>query len=241
MTKHLEGKLALVTGASRGIGRSVALQLAKAGAKVICVARTQGGLEELDDDIQALGLEPAVLVPLDLKDGDAIDRLGGVVAKKWGKLDILVANAGVLGPITPVSHIQPRNWDEVIAVNLTAQWRLIRSFDVLLRASDNGRAIFVSSGAVNKANPYWGAYSASKAASDHLVKIYAAENESTPLRVNLINPGATRTVMRAAAYPGEDPETLPHPDDVARLFIQLCGDDVTETGQVFTYPDDLKS
>lgn len=236
-----QGKLALVTGASRGIGRSVAIQLAKAGAKVICTARTQGALEDLDDEIQGLGLDPAVLVPMDLKDGDAIDRLGGTVAQKWGKLDILIGNAGVLGPITPVSHIQPRNWDEVFAVNVTAQWRLIRAFDPLLRAAEHGRAIFVSSGAVTKNKPYWGAYAASKAASDHLAKTYAAETEQSNLRVNLINPGATRTMMRAAAYPGEDPLTLPHPDEVARLFLQLCRDDLKETGQVFTYPADLKS
>ena len=236
-----QGKLALVTGASRGIGRSVALQLAKAGAKVICVARTQGGLEELDDEVQSLGLDPLVLVPMDLRDGNAIDRLGGVVAEKWGKLDILIGNAGVLGPITPVAHIQPRNWDEVIAVNLTAQWRLIRSFDTLLRAADHGRAIFVSTGAVNRAKAYWGAYAASKAGADHLVKIYAEETKTSNLRVNLINPGATRTQMRSAAYPGENPETLPHPDEVAPLFLQLCGKDVDVTGATFSFPDDLKS
>ncbi|WP_306118691.1 MULTISPECIES: SDR family NAD(P)-dependent oxidoreductase [unclassified Roseitalea] len=233
----LNGKLALVTGASRGIGREVALQMAVAGAHVIAVARTVGGLEELDDKIAAAGGQ-ATLVPLDLKDFAAIDRLGGVIAERWGKLDALVANAGMLGTITPVTQLKAKTFEEVMAVNVTANWRLIRSVDPLLRQAEAGRAIIVSSGVAHNPKAYFGAYAASKAALDMIARVWAAENRKSALRVNLVNPGPTRTHMRAQAMPGEDPGTLPTPADVAAKIVPLAGADITRTGGIFDIPQD---
>jgi NAD(P)-dependent dehydrogenase (short-subunit alcohol dehydrogenase family) len=234
MTGKLAGKVALVTGASRGLGRSAALALAKEGAHVIAMARTQGGLTELDDEIRGLG-GSATLVPADMKDFDAIDRLGAAIFERWKRLDILVGNAGVLGKLTPVPHVDPKLWDDVMAVNVTANYRLIRSLDALLRAADAGRAVFVTSGLAHKCWAYWGPYSISKAALEAMVKTYAAETATSSLRVNCFSPGPTRTKMRSLAMPGEDPDSLPHPDDVAAQIIPMCLDNFTDNGAVYKY------
>lgn len=233
MSKILEGRIALVTGASRGIGRAVALRFAEEGAHVIAVARTQGALEELDDDIRALGAE-ATLVPVDLTDGDAIDKVGAAIYERWGKLDILVGNAGRLGQLGPINHIDPKEWDRVMAINLTANWRLIRSLDPLLRQSDAGRAIFVTSTVGSEPRAYWNAYAVSKAALEQMAKIYAAEVTKTPIKVNLINPGGTRTAMRAQAMPGEDPQDVKPPEDVTSMFVDLASPACDRSGDLIT-------
>lgn len=234
MTQPLSGKIALVTGASRGIGYQASLALAKAGAHVIAVARTVGALEELDDEIQAAG-GSATLTPLDLKQGDLIDRIGGAVHERWGRLDILVGNAGILGELAPMHHISPKVWDEVIQVNLTANWRLIRAFDPLLRRSDAGRALFISATLGHVPRAYWGAYAVSKAGLDMMVKTYADELDGTPVRVNLFNPGRTRTAMRAKAMPGEDPDTLPMPAEIVPSIVRMVSPDWTGQGQLVNW------
>ena len=231
MAGVLDGRLALITGAGRGIGREVSRAFAKEGAHVIALARTVGALEELDDEIKALGGH-ITLVPLDLADGGKIDQLGVSVQQRFGKLDILVANAGVLGDITPMAHVEPHIWETVMAVNATANYRLIRILDPLLRASDAGRAIFVSSGAADGERPFWGPYAASKAALEALVRSYAWETRKTGLRVNLLDPGPTRTGMRAAAYPGEDPATLPDPQAHIPHFLKLAAPDCAHHGDI---------
>jgi NAD(P)-dependent dehydrogenase (short-subunit alcohol dehydrogenase family) len=231
----LKGHVAVVTGASRGIGYTTALELAKAGAHIIAVARTSGGLEELDDEIKKLG-GSATLVPMDIKDYAAIDRLGAAIYERWGKLDILVGNAGILGPLSPLGHVEPKAFDDVIAINLTANWRLIRSLDPLLLASDAGRAIFVSSGAAHKTLAYWGPYSVSKAALQALVMTYAAEKLNTNVRVSLVNPGPLRTKMRAEAMPGEDPMSLKTPEDLAPHIVRLASPFSTDHGVIFDLP-----
>lgn len=228
---RLNNKIALVTGASRGIGAAVAKKYAAEGAHVILVARTVGGLEEVDDAIQKAGGK-ATLVPLDLMESAKIDELGGIIAQRFGKLDILVGNAGILGSLSPVSHITPKIWDRVMAINVTANWRLIRSFDALLRAAPAGRALFVTSGVTKHVHPYWGAYAASKAALEMMVKVYAAEIAITQATANLIDPGAVATNMRAEAMPGEDPATLPSPEDIADVFVRLAEPSSTINGQV---------
>jgi NAD(P)-dependent dehydrogenase (short-subunit alcohol dehydrogenase family) len=235
--KELAGRIAVVTGASRGIGRAAALALAEAGAHVVALARTQGALEDLDDVIQAAG-GTATLVPVDLKDFDALDRLGAGINERWGKLDILFGNAGLLGGLAPLGHYEPKTWDDVMAVNVTANWRLIRSLDPLLRMSDAGRAIFVSSGAAHKCTAYWGVYSVSKAALEALVRTYAAETVTTPVKAMLVNPGPLRTRMRAAAMPGEDPETLRTPEELAPQIVRLASPAWTETGRIYDFPQD---
>lgn len=234
MTRRLEGRVALVTGASRGLGTSAAIALAKEGAHIIATARTEGGLTELDDAIKAVG-GSATLVPVDIKDFPAIDRLGAAIFERWKKLDILIGNAGVLGKVTPLSHVDPKVWDEVMAVNVTANYRLIRSMDPLLRQSDAGRAVFVTSGLAHKCWAYWGPYSISKAALEAMVKTYAAENATTSVRANCFSPGATRTRMRAQAMPGEDPMSLPHPDEVAAQIIEMCEPAFSDNGGVWKY------
>ena len=234
MTRPLENRIAVVTGASRGIGKYAALALAKEGAHVIALARTQGGLEELDDEIKALG-GSATLVPADITDYPALDRLGAVIHERWGRLDILIGNAGVLGQLSPLGHIEPKTWDEVMAVNVTANWRLIRSLDPLLRRSEDGRAIFVTSGAAFKAFAYWGPYSTSKAALEALVNTYAAEVATTRVTANMFSPGPTRTRMRAQAMPGEDPKTLPTPEDVAQQLAQMCLPGFRDNGAIYKY------
>src|SRR4051812_11620466 len=220
MTPDLSGRIALVTGASRGIGRASAIALAKAGAHVILVARTVGGLEEADDEIQKAG-GTATLVPLNLRDGDAIDRLGASIFERWGRLDAFFGNAGVLGQLTPLAHLEPKTFQEVMEVNVTANWRLIRSLDPLLRLSDAGRVLFVTSGAARKHTAFWGAYAVSKAALESLALTYAAECEGTKVKVNLINPGPIRTAMRQKAMPGEDPNSLPMPDAMAPKIVEM--------------------
>ena len=230
--KELAGKVVLVTGASRGIGYAAALEAARRGAHVIAVARTVGGLEELDDEIQALG-GSATLVPLDLRDGEAIDRLGAAIFERWGHLDGLVANAGQLGVLSPLPHIKPDDFDKVLAVNVTANYRLLRSLDLLLRQSEAGRAVFVSSSAARSARPFWGLYAASKAALDALVKSYAGEVAETKVRANVFYPGAVRTAMRAKAMPGENPETLPTPETIAPPLVDLLSPALNEQGRLF--------
>lgn len=233
MSLDLSGRVAVVTGASRGIGYFIARELASAGAHVVAVARTVGGLEELDDQIKADGRGQATLVPLDLTDMAGIDRLGGAIHERWGKLDILVANAGVLGVISPIGHVEAKTFDRVMAVNVTSTWRLIRSVDPLLRLSDAGRAIILSSNAAHSARAFWAPYAASKAAVETMMRSWAHETETLPLRVNAADPGATRTAIRAQAMPGEDPDTLPHPSEIARRIVPLASPDLKETGLIF--------
>ncbi|MDE2467056.1 MAG: SDR family NAD(P)-dependent oxidoreductase [Alphaproteobacteria bacterium] len=213
-------RIVLVTGASRGIGRAAALGLAKEGAHVIALARTVGALEELDDEIQACG-GSCTLVPLDLKDFPAIDRLGGSIYERWGRLDGLLANAGVLGVLTPLTHLDPKVFADALDINVTANWRLIRSCDPLLKVSDAGRAVFVTSGAARKNRAYWGCYAATKAALESLALTYADECENSKVRVNLFNPGPIRTAMRARAFPGEDPNSLKEPAAVVPDILDL--------------------
>lgn len=236
MAGPLAGRIALVTGASRGIGRAISLGLAGAGVHVIAAARTVGALEELDDAIRALG-GSATLVPIDLRDLDAVDRFAPALTERWGKLDILVGNAGALGPISPVPHIDPKTFEDVFKVNVTANYRLLRSLDPLLRASDAGRAVFLSSGAARRVRAYWGLYAASKAALEALVRAYAAEVMNiTPVRAMLVNPGPIRTAMRAAAMPGEDPDTLQTPEALVPDILRLVSPEWQETGKLFDFP-----
>ncbi|MBL0317815.1 MAG: SDR family NAD(P)-dependent oxidoreductase [Alphaproteobacteria bacterium] len=232
MSGILEGRIALITGASRGIGAAVAKRLAREGAHTILLARTVGGLEEVDDAIQAMGGQ-ATLVPLDLTKADQIDALGAEIFQRFKRLDILVGNAGILGSLTPVSHIVPKVWDEVIATNLTANYRLLRSMDPLLKASASGRAMFVTSNVTEAVYPYWGAYAASKLALACLGKTYAAENKHTSVKANLINPGEVRTDMHAAAMPGQDPMKLVHPDEITDIFVELAAEACTASGKKF--------
>ena len=234
MTGRLQDRLAVITGASRGIGRAVALGMAAEGAHAILIARTVGGLEEVDDEIRKVGGK-ATLVPMDLTDFAAIDRLGATIFERWGKLDILVANAGLLGTLTPLSHMDPKDWDKTLAVNVTANYRLIRSLEPLLKRSDAGRAVFVTSGAAHKCKPYWGGYSVTKAALDAMMKTWAAECEKTSIRVNSVSPGPTRTAMRKKAMPGEDPSTLTKPADLVPLFIDLALPSNERHGEIVEY------
>ena len=226
-------RVALVTGASRGIGRAVALALAEQNIHVFLLATTQGGLEDVYDEIVTADGE-ATGVPMDLTDYDAIDRLGGVIAERWGKLDIFVGNAGILGPISPVAHMTPSEFEKTLAINVTSNARLIRALETLLLASDAGRAVFLTSGAAYSTKPFWGAYSTSKAALDALVKSWANEQKNTSLKINLYSPGPVRTAMRAHAMPGENPCTLPTAEDVAPQIVSLCAPDYQETGEIIS-------
>jgi NAD(P)-dependent dehydrogenase (short-subunit alcohol dehydrogenase family) len=234
LTKQLEGKVALVTGASRGLGFATAVHLAKAGAHIVATARTKGGLEELDDAVKAAG-SSATLVPMNITDLDAVDRLGASIFQRFKKLDILIGNAGTLGKLTPLAHVEPKVWDESLAINLTSNYRLIRSMDALLQAAPAARAVFITSGLAYKCFPYWGTYSIGKAALEALMKTYAAEVATTNIRVNCFSPGPTRTKMRATAMPGEDPETLPSADDVAAQILPMCMPEFSDNGGVWKF------
>ena len=230
--QRLKDRIALITGASRGIGRAAALRFAREGAHVLLLARTQKSLEGVDDEIKALGGK-ASLIPLDLTDGQKIDALGPTLYERFGRLDVLVGNAAILGGLRPLTHISSETWDRVLAVNVTANWRLIRTLDPLLRRADAGRVIFVTSSRVARSGrAYWAPYSVSKAALETLAKTYANETADSPIKVNIVDPRATATAMRAEAYPGEDQATLQTPEEVAEIIVRLAMPDHTETGQI---------
>jgi len=237
MKLDLSNRIALVTGASRGIGYEIAKQMAAAGAHVIAVARTVGGLEDLDDEIKAeharSGKGEATLVPLDLTDMPAIDRLGSAINDRWGKLDILVANAAMLGTISPIGHVEAKVFEKVMALNVTSTWRLIRSVDPLLRKSDAGRAIILTSNAAHSARAFSGPYAASKAAIEALTRSWADETRNFALRVNAVDPGATRTAMRAQAMPGENPANLPQPAEIAGRILPMASPELEQTGLIY--------
>ena len=230
--RDLANKVVLVTGASRGIGYAAAKEAARRGAHVVAIARTIGGLEDLDDEIQAAG-SSATLVPLDLGDFDGIDRLGAAIFERWGHLDGLIGNAALLGNLTPVPHIDPQEFETVFAVNVTANFRLLRSTDVLLRQAEAGRTVFVSSSSSQSRKPYWGLYASSKSALDALIKSYAGEMENTSVKANVFYPGQVRTAMRAKAMPGEDPNTLPTPESIASRLVDMIAPGYTENGKIF--------
>ena len=236
MTKQLDGKVAVVTGASRGIGYEFAKALAGQGAHIIAVARTTGGLEELDDEINSLG-SSATLVPINLRDFPAIDRLGAAIHERWGKLDILVGNAGMLGGLSPLGHYKPQVFQDVLALNLTANWRLIRSLDPLLKQADFARAIFLTSGAARNCNAYWGPYAASKAGLDAMIKVYAKECQVTNIRANLLSPGLVASNMQAEAFPGKNPEELTSPAEIAAAALPMCFQSNEANGEIFQYED----
>lgn len=231
--QRLKDRIALVTGASRGIGRAVALAFAREGAQVLLLARTVKALQEVDDEIKARGGK-ATLIPLDLADGKAIDALGPTLYERFGRLDVLVGNAAILGHLSPLTHIPSEHWERVLAVNVTANWRLTRTLDPLLRRSDAGRVIFVTSSVAHSGRAYWAPYSVSKAALEILAKTYANETSDSFIKVNLIDPGATATTMRAEAYPGEDQTTLRTPERVAESFVALALPSAEASGEKFT-------
>ena len=233
---NLSGKVILVTGASRGIGRSVALGCAKAGAEVIITGRTMGALEELDDEINAAG-SSATIVELDQTDTAAMARLGQAIGSRWGRLDGFVANAGQLGQMAPMPHIDPEIFERTILVNVTSVWHQIAAFDGLLRAAAAGRAVLVSSGAAHGDRAYWGAYAVSKAGLEAMGRAWAAESEKTNMRINLLDPGATRTAMRAAAYPGENPDNLRTAEDITPAFLHLLSPDCDSQGTLYRAAD----
>jgi NAD(P)-dependent dehydrogenase (short-subunit alcohol dehydrogenase family) len=236
MSKPLSDKIALVTGASRGIGAALALELAKTGAHVVAIARTTGGLEELDDKIKAEG-GSATLVPLDLKDTDGIARLALALNERYQRLDVMVGNAGILGSLSPLAHVEPKLWNDIFAVNVTANWQLIRTMDPLLQRATDGRVVFVTSGLSWMAQAYTGAYGATKAALDAMARTYAAETASTNVRINLFSPGQTRTRMLASGWPGLDMDRVPAPEDVVKAIVPLCLPNCNETGRVYSYRD----
>jgi len=231
LTERLKDRIALITGASRGIGRAVALAFARQGAHVLLLARARTALEEIDDAIKESGGK-ATLIPLNLTDGKRVDALGPTLYERFGRLDILVGNAAILGRLSPLTHIPSEHWERVVATNLTANWRLIRTLDPLLRRSDAGRVIFVTSSAAHTAKAYWAPYSVSKAALETLAKTYANETSDSAIKVNIIDPGATATRMRAEAYPGEDQATLRTPEEVAEVFVEFALPSFTETGRL---------
>ena len=232
-SKLFEGKVALVTGASRGIGRAVAIELARQGAHLVLQGRVAGALEETDDAIRAAGGSPATIIPLNLTQSDRVDALGPTLFQRFGHLDIFVANAGVLGALTPLAHTTDQLWQNTMQVNLEANWRLVRTLDPLLRRAEAGRVVFVSSGAASGKKAYWGIYAISKAGLDALARTYAAEVANTAIKVNIINPGPIATAMRAKAFPGEDPATLPSPEDLAPMFVKLCDPNLESNGETF--------
>jgi NAD(P)-dependent dehydrogenase (short-subunit alcohol dehydrogenase family) len=239
MADRLTGKIALVTGASRGIGAAIAERFAREGAHVVLTGRTVGGLEEVDDRVRAAG-GSATLVPLDLRDFIKIDELAAAIYERYGRLDILVANAAEFGAFSPLGHIDPRLWGEVLDLNLTANWRLIRAMDPLLRAADHGRAVFVTTALARDALPYYGPYAVSKAGLETMVRIYAGEVARTRLRVNLIDPGIVRTRLRARIFPGENPAGLPLPESIAEAFLPLVIEECNRHGEIIAAADLLR-
>ena len=234
LTKQPQKKLALVTGASRGIGASIAKKLANTGAHVILLARNIGSLEEIDEEINKNG-GSSTIVAMDLLDYPAIDRLGARIFERWGKLDILIGNAAVLGQLTPIHHYDPNIWDDVMGINLTANYRLLRSLDPLLRISQNGRIIFLSCDISGGLYPYWGAYAISKSALETMVKTYAKETERLALKINIVDPGPTSTNLRAGAFPGEDQRKIKGPDRVAKFVCKIIFDKEIEHGAILKY------
>lgn len=232
-----DARVVVVTGASRGLGYAVAKAFGASGAHVVAIARTVGGLEDLDDEIKKAGGQ-TTLVPLDLADHDAIDRLGLALYERFGRVDVLIGNAGVLGTITPLSHMKPKEFEKMLSLNITANYRLIRSMDPLLRASSAGRAVFMTSGMAKQTKPFWAGYTLSKAALEAMVRVYAAEVASQGVCVNLLNPGPVRTALRARAVPGENPDTLPEPDSVVEPVMRLTSEDFTQTGMILNVPTD---
>ena len=238
VNNRLKGRIALITGASRGIGSAIAQRFAMEGAHTVLTARTVGGLEDTDDTIRKINGTESTLVPLDLTESDTIDQLGAALHERFGRIDIVIGNAGTLGELTPVNHLEPTTWDNIIALNVTANYRLIRSMDPLLKASDAGRAIFVTSRAAVDLNPFWGGYAASKAALEVLVKTYAQEVQHTNIRVNLVDPGRQQTAMRAKAFPGENPKNLRQPDEMTGVFVDLAESNFGQNGRTFeAYPE----
>ena len=225
MSEVLDGRIALVTGASRGIGRACALALAQAGAHVIATARTEGALTELDDEALAATGRNLTLVPAKLENGGGLDRLASAIGARWGRLDVLVAAAGQLGPLTPLAHLETRDWEKTLTVNLTANWRLVRALDPLFRASPSARPIFLTSSVARTPRAFWGPYAVSKAALEAMVTTYAEETDHTAIRPVILNPGAMRTRMRAEAFPGEEPATLPDPAEIGPLVVDLARGD----------------
>jgi NAD(P)-dependent dehydrogenase (short-subunit alcohol dehydrogenase family) len=234
---RLTGRIALITGASRGIGAAVAERFAAEGAHVVLAARTVGGLEETDDRVRAAG-GSATLVPLDLREFGRIDELAASLYQRYGRLDILVGNAAEFGTFSPLGHIDPQLWSEVIDLDLTANWRLIRAMDPLLRMAPAGRAVFVTSRLGRDALPYYGPYAVAKAGLETLVRIYAGEVARIAVRANLIDPGIVRTRLRARIFPGENPATVPPPESVADAFLDLVVPECTRNGEVVTLPLD---
>lgn len=237
MTKSLEGKTAVITGASRGIGASVAKTLAGEGAHVILIARTIGGLEAVDDEIKSFGGK-ATLMPLDLFKLNELDALGPTLYQHFPKIDIFIGNAAMLGTLAPLGHLKPDEFRKVMDLNVTANLCLIRTLDPLLKASDAGRVVFVTSGVAGEARAYWGEYAVSKAALESLAKTYAAECANTNVKVNILDPGRVRTAMRAQAYPGEKPESRPHPDEIAPHFLKLVTNDCAMNGEILIVPSE---
>jgi NAD(P)-dependent dehydrogenase (short-subunit alcohol dehydrogenase family) len=231
LTERLKDRIALITGASRGIGRAVAVAFAREGAHVLLLACARTALEEVDDAIKASGGN-ATLIPLNLTDGKRVDALGPTLYERFGRLDVLVGNAAILGRLSPLTHIPSEHWERVLATNLTANWRLIRTLDPPLRRSDAGRVIFVTSSVAHTAKAYWAPYSVSKAALETLAKTYASETADSAIKVNIIDPGATATRMRAEAYPGEDQASLRTPEQVAEAFVALAMPSFTQTGRL---------
>ncbi|MGO9173760.1 MAG: SDR family NAD(P)-dependent oxidoreductase [Rhodomicrobium sp.] len=231
---RFDSKVALVTGASRGIGRAIAKALALQGAHVVALARSKAGLEELDDELRALGAQISLL-QLDLSDGGQIDQLGPTLYARRQRLDIFVGNAGILGPLSPLGHVSEADWSQALAINVTANWRLLRTLDPILRLSTAGRVLFLTSGAAQNCRAYWGPYSVSKAALEALAKTYAHEVQSTAIRVNLLNPGPMRTRMRRQAFPGEDENTLPLPDTIAPFALSLLTPETSANGERFDF------
>ena len=235
--KRLENRVALVTGASRGFGRAMALALAREGAHIVALARTAGALEELDDEVRAVGGPAITILRLDLRTADRIDQVGPALYQRWQKLDILVGAAGILGPLSPLPHVTADAWDAVLDINLTANWRLVRTLDPLLRASDAGRVLFITAGEANGLSPYWGPYGIAKAGLEALARTYAEETVNTNVRVNLLDPGAMRTGLRSKAFPGEEKSKLTDPSDVAARAVGLVLPSFDKSGARFTYAE----